>query len=101
MDAESYRLYRRVVGQLLWLVRVRPGMSYMSSELSRALQSPAQDDDPQGYILRSHIHTVHWYYHQRRDSRCECVRGFGLVRLHCDEKAYDGMHHHGSRTSYP
>lgn len=40
LDAQTHRVYRRAVGILLWLVPIRPGPSYISKELSRALQSP-------------------------------------------------------------
>lgn len=44
MNADSHRIYRRVVGKLLWLAPMRPDLSYVSKELSRTPQSSAQDD---------------------------------------------------------
>lgn len=44
MNAESHRIYRRVVWKLLWLVHIRNDLSYMSKELSRTLQSTTHED---------------------------------------------------------
>lgn len=44
LDYEQHLTYRRMVGKLLWLVAIRPDLSYVSKKLSRSLQSPTQDD---------------------------------------------------------
>lgn len=44
MDHETHRIDRGVVGKVLWIVRIRPGLSYVSRELSRTLWSPTNDD---------------------------------------------------------
>lgn len=43
-SAANYRTYRRVVGELLWLVPIRRDLSYVAKELSRSLSSPTDDD---------------------------------------------------------
>lgn len=44
VNTESHRIYRRVAEHLLWLVPIRPDLSYAAKELSRTLQPPVQDD---------------------------------------------------------
>lgn len=44
VDSEGHRIYRRAVGQQLWLVSRRPDVSYVAKKLSRTLQSPTKDD---------------------------------------------------------
>ena len=36
--------YRSVVGRLMWLIPLRPDLNFATKELSRALQSPAEED---------------------------------------------------------
>ena len=43
LPSEDHRLYRRVVGQLLWLSSVRMDIMYAVKELSRGLTSPTCD----------------------------------------------------------
>ena len=44
LDKHYHKLYRKVVGKQLWLVPVRPDLSYVAKELSRCLQAPTNQD---------------------------------------------------------
>ena len=43
LSREDHRLYRRIVGQLLWLSSIRPDIQFAVKELSRGLTSPTED----------------------------------------------------------
>ena len=43
LSPEDHRLYRRIVGQLLWLSSIRPDIQFAVKELSRGLTSPTED----------------------------------------------------------
>ena len=43
LSAEDHKLYRRIVGQLLWLSSIRPDIQFAVKELSRGLTSPTED----------------------------------------------------------
>ena len=43
LSPEAHRLYRRIVGQLLWLSSIRPDIQFAVKELSRGLTSPTED----------------------------------------------------------
>ena len=43
LTSDEHRLYRRLVGQLLWLSSVRPDIQFATKELSRGLSQPTQD----------------------------------------------------------
>ena len=44
VDQKDNKLYRGVVGKLLWLCPIRPDLTYATKELSRSLQAPTYDD---------------------------------------------------------
>ena len=44
LTSEGTRLYRRTVGRLMWLIPIRPDINFAVKELSRAMQSPTEDD---------------------------------------------------------
>ena len=43
LSPEDHKLYRRIVGQLLWLSSIRPDIQFAVKELSRGLTSPTED----------------------------------------------------------
>ena len=43
LSPEDHRLYRRIVGQLLWLSSIRPDIQFAVKALSRGLTSPTED----------------------------------------------------------
>lgn len=45
-DYDSHRLYRRIVGKLVWLVPIRPDLGYIAKALGRSLQSPPSATTP-------------------------------------------------------
>lgn len=51
VSAADRKTSRRVVGKLLWVVPLRPDLSYVAKELSRTLSSPTEDD----FAMLKHI----------------------------------------------
>ena len=43
LSPEDHKLYRRIVGQLLWSSSIRPDIQFAVKELSRGLTSPTED----------------------------------------------------------
>ena len=43
LSKDERKLYRRIVGQLLWLSSIRPDTQFATKELSRGLVAPTKD----------------------------------------------------------
>ena len=44
LTVAEHRLYRSIVGKIIWLTPLRPDVAYSIKELSRAIQSPTIED---------------------------------------------------------
>ena len=62
LSPEDHRLYRRIVGQLLWLSSIRPGIQFAVKELSRGLASPTEDHRTKMKTLQRYLaRTNRWF----------------------------------------